>query len=233
MACEKAPSLSQSVSARGSIDRSICLHSLDGLGLGAGTHAVDHGDEAGSVAGCFREAAGDGVVEDLGYLKWVLAYGEGRGVDLLEGVAEAGGVEGDEGLAEGRGHARFEGGVPLAILFSEADDDDVGVVDGGLRANEVQPGALVVVVRPRCFVAEDDGAAVVRVFVARIRAREDDRQALDRRGDLTAPAAVDFPAQVHAPHPRLRRHEGEPPPDVAPPPESKKPLHLRCDEKAK
>ena len=141
-------------------------------------------------------------------IAWGMAAARHRergAVDLLERVVVLGRVQGDDRLAERRGVARVERGVPLPVLVAEAHDDHVGTAQEGLRADRVDAGALVVVPELVGLGAEDVDAHVVGGRVVGDRRDELDGQARlpHARGDAVAPVRVDLTGQVNGPGPLL------------------------------
>ena len=117
-------------------------------------------------------------------------------VDLLSMPTRR--VQRHEGLALGRRVASIKSRVPLAVLVAEAHDDDVRIINESPRADQVQPRPLVVVVRPLLLISKNDGTAVVRVLVARVRR-------VDRHGQVArADAVADDLAPVQWISPRGR-----------------------------
>ena len=104
-------------------------------------------------------------------------------------------------LAERRRVAGLEGGVPLAVLVAEADDDHVGAAQQRLGADRVHPGALVVLPEALVLGAEDVDADVVGGAVVGDRREQLDRQAglAHALGDPLAPVGVDLAGEVDAP----------------------------------
>ena len=70
---------------------------------------------------------GEHVPEDVDHLLGLARHGQRGAVDLLEGVVVLGRVQRDQRLAERRGVAGVERGVPLPVLLSEPHHDDVGL----------------------------------------------------------------------------------------------------------
>ena len=70
-------------------------------------------------------------------------------------------VEDDERLAQGGGEPGVEGGVPLAVLTSEADDDDIGLADEGAGADGVEPSAFLIRPEGALLGTEDADPALV------------------------------------------------------------------------
>jgi len=134
-----------------------------------------------------RNVGVEDIAQRLGDLVGGLAGGEGGGVDLFEGVAEVGRMEGDQRRAVGGGLAGVEGGVPLPVLVAEADDDDVGAGEGRAGSDGVEFGGGVVVPEGVGFGAEDGGAAVVGGVVVCDRAQEGDGEVGAGSGDVVAP----------------------------------------------
>ncbi len=88
------------------------------------------------------QTAPDDVLQDLHHLLRALRHRLSRGVDFLQRVGERSVVQHDQGLAEGRGKAGVEGGVPLPVLVAETHH--IGVGDRGAGANGVELGAFVI-----------------------------------------------------------------------------------------
>lgn len=112
-------------------------------------------------------------------------------------------MEGDDRLAEGGCKAGVEGRIPLPVLVTEADDDDIGVADQRLGAYRVDAGPLVVAPESLALLPQRAGPGVVGGGVVGDRPREGDGEpGLAHAGlDALAPVAVDLPREVDAPGP--------------------------------
>src|SRR5436190_17157102 len=160
------------------------------------TNAVE-----GSYLGPARQLALEHVPEDVHHLLRRLRGRHRSPIDLFERVVVLVRVQADDRLAERRGEAGVEGRVPLLVLLPEAHDDDVRLPDQRLRADRVDPGALMVLPEAIGLVAENRHADVIGGAMIGDRRAEGDVEAGIRGalGDALAPVGVDLAGEVDVP----------------------------------
>ena len=90
-------------------------------------------------------------------------------INLLESMRVLGGVTCDYRLSKSSSVTGLEGGVPLTVLFTKLDDDDIRLLDRRSRANRVYTCPLAIL--PGCFllIAKYVHTDVVTHFVIRNR----------------------------------------------------------------
>ena len=71
------------------------------------------------------QLAGQHIAQDIDHLRRLARHGQGGGIHLLERVVMIGLLQHDQRLAQRGGKAGVKGGVPLFILVTETDDDNV------------------------------------------------------------------------------------------------------------
>ncbi len=106
-------------------------------------------------------------------------------------------MERDTGLAEGGAVAGVEGGIPLFVFVTEADNRHVALLDQGLGADGVDLGGFVVA--PEVFfLGAEYIASGVAGFVVGVGGSKGDIQFLLAAAfnDLIAPVGVDFAGEV-------------------------------------
>jgi len=91
-----------------------------------------------------RCSGGGDVLQDLDHLVGGGGPGQRRAVDFLQRVDQRLIVQRDVRPAKRGAAAGIEGGVPLLVLVTEADNRQVATLDQGLGANGVDLGRLVI-----------------------------------------------------------------------------------------
>jgi GST-like protein len=110
------------------------------------------------------------VAQDLDDLFGFLRHGKRRRVHLFQGVLMIRHGQHDHRLAQRRRIACVESGVPLFVLLTEADHDDIRRLDPVAGADRVDLGALVVMPELVLLGAEDRDTAIVACRMVRDRA---------------------------------------------------------------
>ncbi len=107
------------------------------------------------------------------------------------------GVQGDIGFAKGGAVTGVEGGIPLFVFVTEADNRYVALLDQSLGADGVDLGGLMVA--PEAFfLGVEYIASGVAGFVVGVGGSKGDIQFLLAAAfnDLIAPVGVDFAGEV-------------------------------------
>ncbi len=107
-------------------------------------------------------------------------------------------MERDTGLAEGGAVACVEGGIPLFVFVTEADNRHVALLDQGLGEDGVDLGGFVVA--PEVFLLGAETIACgVAGFVVGVGGGKGDIQFLLAAAfnDLIAPVGVDFAGELN------------------------------------
>ena len=127
------------------------------VGVGKWACAASGSGQVG--VGKWGWASGGGQVGVRG--KWEWASGGGQ----VGGGGRGGGLtfrmENDETLPFSRRVPRVECRIPLSVLVSEFDDDDIRLLQQRARAYRVHLRADPVPIRPLLLHTEDDGSTVV------------------------------------------------------------------------
>ena len=141
------------------------------------------------------------IPEDRHDLLGIACHGQRGTVDLLEGVIVLGRVQRDQRLAQRRGVAGVERGVPLSVLLAEAHDNNVGSLDQRAGADRVDSGPDVVVPVGTPLLAENRRARRVRSGMVGHRAGESKVKTGRRRAarDALTPVRVDLAREVDLP----------------------------------
>ncbi len=107
-------------------------------------------------------------------------------------------MERDIGLAEGGAVTGVEGGIPLFVFVSEADNRYVALLDQSLGADGVDLGGLMIAPEVLFLGAEYIASGVAGFVVGVGRGKGDIQFLLEAAfNDLIAPVGVDFAGELN------------------------------------
>ncbi len=110
-------------------------------------------------------------------------------------------MEDDHGRAQGSGVARIKRRIPLLVLGTKTDHDQVGFVDQFAGTDTIDPRAQTVFPEAFFFCTQDIDAHLVAGFMVGDRAGEFDIQLQfgTPLNDSLAPIGVDLTGQIYSP----------------------------------